>query len=304
MEYLEGVPLSHAIEQEQTRMAKALGKQSAQELRDDLRKFMRDHFESPDKAPRPSFMNVMAGPFAARLFRIFVGAKEGIDQTVGGLKSAPAKVLRALLHGGSPTLHQHDPPPPREQFPINLNRVLKILIQVHGLQMLKDGTYNADPHPGNVLVMSDGRLGLLDYGMVVELTESDRRNVSQVVLALANKDKHEAARLYMASGYRTTWREGPIDDPGVLHRFATWHLDRMDMSPVPYKDGHIEFADLMHSFKEHNIPVWIESARRLSALLMGVSAQVGRPMPLSKEWKSIAQQVVREENQEEPNKMK
>ena len=41
--------------------------------------------------------------------------------------------------------------------------------QVHGTQMLLDGVYNADPHPGNIIVLADGRLGLIDYGMVGRL---------------------------------------------------------------------------------------------------------------------------------------
>ncbi|EEC48574.1 predicted protein, partial [Phaeodactylum tricornutum CCAP 1055/1] len=55
---------------------------------------------------------------------------------------------------------------PKRTTKVNLGRVLKTLVHVHGLQLMQDGVFNADPHPGNVLVLPDGRLGLLDYGMV------------------------------------------------------------------------------------------------------------------------------------------
>ena len=35
--------------------------------------------------------------------------------------------------------------------------------------IFRDGFYHADPHPGNFLVLADGRIGLLDAGMVGRL---------------------------------------------------------------------------------------------------------------------------------------
>jgi hypothetical protein len=36
--------------------------------------------------------------------------------------------------------------------------------QVHGHEVFLTDRFNADPHPGNIVVMADGRLGLIDYG--------------------------------------------------------------------------------------------------------------------------------------------
>lgn len=36
------------------------------------------------------------------------------------------------------------------------------------MQMLDEGFYHADPHPGNLLKMSDGRLAYLDFGVGAE----------------------------------------------------------------------------------------------------------------------------------------
>ena len=54
----------------------------------------------------------------------------------------------------------------KKNLKVNLGRVLKTLVRVHGIHLLLLGTYNADPHPGNVVILLDGRLGILDYGMV------------------------------------------------------------------------------------------------------------------------------------------
>jgi Predicted unusual protein kinase len=47
-------------------------------------------------------------------------------------------------------------------------RVVESVVEAYIQMMLVDGLFHADPHPGNLLVTDDGRLVLLDFGMVVE----------------------------------------------------------------------------------------------------------------------------------------
>jgi ubiquinone biosynthesis protein len=52
------------------------------------------------------------------------------------------------------------------------------------LQMiLRDGFYHADPHPGNIIVLARGRLGILDAGMVGRLDDDLREQVVEIILA-------------------------------------------------------------------------------------------------------------------------
>ena len=48
------------------------------------------------------------------------------------------------------------------------------LFRVYLSQVLLDGTYHADPHPGNVLLTSDDRICLLDLGMVGNVPSPSR----------------------------------------------------------------------------------------------------------------------------------
>ena len=50
-------------------------------------------------------------------------------------------------------------------LPPNLGRLMDILLRVHAFEIFELGAFNADPHPGNILMLEDGRLGLIDYGM-------------------------------------------------------------------------------------------------------------------------------------------
>lgn len=50
------------------------------------------------------------------------------------------------------------------------------------------GLYHADPHPGNLLVMASGAIGLLDFGMVARIEESLREDFEDMLLAIVEQD--------------------------------------------------------------------------------------------------------------------
>ena len=52
-------------------------------------------------------------------------------------------------------------------------------------QILEVGLYQADPHPGNFLLLPEGRLGMLDLGMIGHLTEKQRHQIALLLLRLA-----------------------------------------------------------------------------------------------------------------------
>lgn len=57
----------------------------------------------------------------------------------------------------------------KTELPIDLAGTLKLICDVHGYQIFHGGSFNGDCHPGNILLLSDGRIGLIDYGQVSDL---------------------------------------------------------------------------------------------------------------------------------------
>ena len=111
-------------------------------------------------------------------------------------------------------------------------RRLRLLVDVHGHQMLVDGVFNADPHPGNVLLMPDGRLGLIDYGQVMRLSDAQRRTLAALLVALAAQDEAAAVAGATAMGFRTRRM-----DPAVLAQLAAFFFDRDDYDRFGVEDG-------------------------------------------------------------------
>lgn len=62
------------------------------------------------------------------------------------------------------------------------------------------GVYHADPHPGNILVLEDGTIGLLDFGMVGRIDEPLREQIEEMLMALAGQDTEQLTRVIMETG--------------------------------------------------------------------------------------------------------
>jgi predicted unusual protein kinase regulating ubiquinone biosynthesis (AarF/ABC1/UbiB family) len=62
-------------------------------------------------------------------------------------------------------------------------------------QILVEGFFHADPHPGNVLLTTDGRLGLIDLGMVARVTPEMRDRLIRLLLAVGERRGEEVARI-------------------------------------------------------------------------------------------------------------
>jgi ubiquinone biosynthesis protein len=54
--------------------------------------------------------------------------------------------------------------------------------------MLEDGFFHADPHPGNVFVLRDGRIAVIDFGMVGRLSQTRRMEVVNLLFGLVDRD--------------------------------------------------------------------------------------------------------------------
>jgi hypothetical protein len=76
------------------------------------------------------------------------------------------------------------------------------LLAVHGFEVFLTDRFNADPHPGNIVVMGDGRLGLIDYGQCKELGLSSRVTIARLIVALAERRPQvEIAKAFRDCGY-------------------------------------------------------------------------------------------------------
>jgi hypothetical protein len=67
-----------------------------------------------------------------------------------------------------------------------------------------EGVYHADPHHGNVLLTEDGRLALLDFGLLGRLDEDTRTGLTLLLLALAQNRADDVAELVFSLALTST----------------------------------------------------------------------------------------------------
>ena len=68
-------------------------------------------------------------------------------------------------------------------------------------QLLEHGFFHADPHPGNLLALEDGRLCYLDFGMMSEVSRESRTGLIQAVVHLVNRNFSKLSKDFVTLGF-------------------------------------------------------------------------------------------------------
>ncbi len=93
---------------------------------------------------------------------------------------------------------------------IDRTAVIERAVDIIAQMVFDDGFFHADPHPGNLFIEPDGRIGLIDFGMVGTLGNDDRDKLSALFLALSQNDADQIgnALIRMTASGRPTDRAG------------------------------------------------------------------------------------------------
>jgi len=83
------------------------------------------------------------------------------------------------------------------KHPEAMPRVIATLVRLMLQTIFEEGLFHADPHPGNVFVLPDGRLSLLDFGMTGELDEPMRESLTLLLEAVVRGDARAAKEAYL-----------------------------------------------------------------------------------------------------------
>ena len=284
MEEIEGVPLVRGVKESYERFLKATGKSAdANAMRHSANALLADEAKN-----ETNFKDVEETARATRKANAMIRAKFLlIDEPIRlAYNLSPLR----LVFGKS------------EKKPsatlVNLGYVLRTMLDVHAHEIFECGTFNGDPHPGNILLMPDGRLGLIDYGQTVRIDECARRAYAKLVLALLHEDKEEVARLVWSSppdGFGGKTKKRDVD---TAYKLATFWNDR-DTPDITEGLNLQEFIDEMERRDPMiDTPRQMVMISRVSVLLRGMGNAFDMRLRVSEAWRKHARALLKKTDPE------
>jgi len=129
---------------------------------------------------------------------------------------------------------------------ISPEKVNRLLIKTYLKQLLEDGFFHADPHPGNLLVMPDGRLAFFDFGMVGRITPELQAKMIDAFFHVVGKDPAGIAQDLIDLDFLKPGTNPNVVRP-VVERMFEFHLN-LKLKEVNFKELTYDLADVMYDY--------------------------------------------------------
>lgn len=135
-----------------------------------------------------------------------------------------------------------------EQARLNISpsKVNRLLIKTYLKQLLEDGFFHADPHPGNLLVMPDGRLAFFDFGMVGRISPRLQAKMIDAFFHVVDKDPAGIAQDLIDLDFLKPGTPHAVVKP-VVERMFEFHFN-LKLKDVNFKELTYDLADVMYDY--------------------------------------------------------
>jgi ubiquinone biosynthesis protein len=168
------------------RRSEAAQRVQLEELADELEVHLRAELDFLEEAHNTELVRKLVEPFEGlvvpRVIRPYVTERALVLERIAGSKVEAA-------HGLEPE---------------RASLLARQLFRAYVFQVVVEGVYHADPHQGNVLLTDDGRLALLDFGLLGRLDEDTRTGLALLLLALAQNRADDVAELIVSLSFTST----------------------------------------------------------------------------------------------------
>ena len=127
--------------------------------------------------------------------------------------------------------------------PVKVNRML---IRTYLKQLLEDGFFHADPHPGNLLVMDSGHLAFFDFGMVGRITPKLQAQMIDAFFHVVSKDVHGLGQDIINLNFLKPGVDPETVRPVVESLFT--HYLNLRLGEVNFKELTYDLAEVIYEY--------------------------------------------------------
>lgn len=168
-------------------------------------------------------------------------------------------------------------------------KILRDLSEAYGHMILRDGFFQADPHPGNILLNDKGQVALLDYGQVKQLSNNVKLDYAKLVLALHRGEPFEIGHCLEKLG--VVLGEKVERDPAAFLVMASALFDTK-LPPGCTKSLPFGEDSVLAKFPVNSFPEELFFVLRTIHILRGLSVGMGIPYSCASEWKGMAKEAL------------
>lgn len=150
-------------------------------------------------------------------------------------------------------------------------QIIEVGVQCSLKQLLDYGYFHADPHPGNLLVMSDGKLAYLDFGMMSEVSADQRFGLIEAIVHLVNRDFDALSKDYVRLGFLTE----DIDFAAIVPALSSVFNppEGQSLTQMDFKDMTDQLSQIMYDYP-FQVPAYYALIIRSLVTLEGIAFSV------------------------------
>jgi len=173
---------------------------------------------------------------------------------------------------------------------INATHLVEVGVQCSLRQLLEHGFFHADPHPGNLLAMPDGRLAYLDFGMMSNIKPYQRYGLIEAVVHLVNRDFEALAQDYVKLEFLTPETDLRPIVPALTNVFG--NALGASVAELNFKSITDEMSAMMYEFP-FRVPAYYALIIRSLVTLEGIAIGIDPNFKvLSKAYPYIAKRLL------------
>ena len=149
------------------------------------------------------------------------------------------KILVLEWLNGKPILNANfSIPPTHKSIKKRKQEITTLLFRAFFQQLYIDGFFHADPHPGNIFYLDDGRVAIIDCGMVGRLDPRTQQILTELLLAIFDLDAQSCTQLTIElseSGQPTSLEKLKTDYERILRKYYDLSIAQFNFSEVVYE---------------------------------------------------------------------
>jgi len=173
---------------------------------------------------------------------------------------------------------------------IDATHLIEIGVECSLRQLLEHGFFHADPHPGNLLAMQDGRLAYLDFGMMSRIKPYQRYGLIEAVVHLVNRDFEALSRDYVKLDFLTPDTDLQPIIPALANVFG--NALGASVAELNFKSITDQMSAMMYEFP-FTVPAYYALIIRSMVTLEGIAIGVDPEFKvLSKAYPYIAKRLL------------